>query len=569
MFGTQIEKLLARIIAVGSGFTTIFIVSGSVTDPVNAPKLLSLGVVATASFGVVLASGVRKIFRESMLLWAVSALFLMIGLLSVLNSESPLSQGFFGSYGRNNGFLTYAFLCALLISCASLRKKESHHKIIFWLLISGVVNIIYCLWVILFGDFIGWNNPYGNILGTFGNPNFIGSFLGIFLASYFAFATKSDAPAWFRYSMFAVIPITAYEIYESNAIQGRVVGLTGMAVVGFLLLRARVKNIYVWTYSSLVIVAGVFALLGALQIGPLTSLIYKTSVSLRGQYWLAGWNTGERNPFFGVGMDSFGDWYRRARDEQALELPGINTVVNAAHNVPLDMFAFGGWPLFVTYLLIMCIGGLALLRTIIRTRNYDPILAVLTSAWVGYQLQSIISINQIGLAIWGWVLTGAAISYERITRVNESIANPKNPNEKAQQRSRNSDDNFLKAILVSSVSALVGLLLALPPFAADTKWRAAQLAQTVESLEQTMQISFFNPANSMKYVSNIISLNQAQLPELAHKYALEATRWNPESFELWRVLYFLENSTEAEKLEALANMKRLDPLNPDVSAPPK
>ena len=95
------------------------------------------------------------------------------------------------------------------------------------------------------------------------------------------------------------------------------------------------------------------------------------------------------------------------------------------------------------------------------------------------------------------------------------------------------------------------------------------MARTVESLEQTMQKSFFNPANSMKYMSNIISLNQAQLPDLAHKYALEATMWNPESFELWRVLYFLEKSSETEKLEALANMKRLDPLNPDVSAPPQ
>ncbi len=569
MLGTQNEKLLARIIAVGSGFTTIFIVSGSVTDPVNAPKLLSLGVAAAAAFGVVLASGVRRIFNDSKALWALTILFLLIGLFTVFNSQSPLSQGFFGSYGRNNGLLTYAFLSVLLLSGAALRKKESHHKIIVWLLISGIINIVYCLWVILFGDFIGWNNPYGNILGTLGNPNFIGSFLGIFLASYFAFAIKSDGPAWFRYSIFAVIPITAYEIYDSNAIQGRVVGLAGMAIVGFFLLRARVSNVYVWLYSLAVTVAGVFALLGALQVGPLTSLIYKTSVSLRGQYWLAGWNTGDRNPFLGAGMDSFGDWYRRSRDERALELPGINTVVNAAHNVPLDMFAFGGWPLFVTYVLIMSIGGIALLKVILRTRDYDPILSVLTAAWIGYQLQSIISINQIGLAIWGWVLTGAAVSYERVTRARELTPAPKAPNEKFQQRIGNSDNNFLRVIVVSSVSALVGLLMALPPFSADSKWRAAQLARTVESLEQTMQISFFNPANSMKYMSNIISLNQAQLPDLAHKYALEATKWNPESFELWRVLYFLEKSSEAERLEALENMKRLDPLNPDVSAPPK
>ena len=41
-------------------------------------------------------------------------------------------------------------------------------------------------------------------------------------------------------------------------------------------------------------------------------------------------------------MDTFGDWYRRMRDAHALELPGVNNVVNAAHNVPIDIFHLEG-----------------------------------------------------------------------------------------------------------------------------------------------------------------------------------------------------------------------------------
>jgi hypothetical protein len=81
-----------------------------------------------------------------------------------------------------------------------------------------------------------------------------------------------------------------------------------------------------------------------------------------------------------------------------------------------------------------------------------------------------------------------------------------------------------------------------------------------------MQATYFNPQNSMKYLTNIQTLEQSSLFELSHKYALEAVRWNPEAFELWKVLYLIRDSTAAEKVLALENMKRLDPLNPDVTS---
>lgn len=566
MLTSAIEKFLAQIVAVGSGLTTVFIVSGSVTDPVNATKLVTLGVVSAMAVSLLVLGGIANFCRISKTLWILSAFFLISGLASILMSASPITQGLYGSYGRNNGLIAYLFLVGLMLSTLAFTQRESFTKLIKWLIVAGLVNVIYCLWVILFGDFVGWNNPYGNILGTLGNPNFIGSFLGIFFGAYLGYGLSYTAPLWFKYSMIVVLPVTAFEIYDSSAIQGRVVGLSGVAIIGFFFLRSKFNSFVTATYCGLVVLAGVFGVLGALQIGPLTSFIYKTSVSLRGQYWLAGWNTGELNPFTGVGMDAFGDWYRRSRDAHALELPGVNTVVNAAHNVPLDMFAFGGWPLFVTYLFIMGSGGFALMRIILRTRNYDPVLTVLTTAWFGYQLQSIISINQIGLAIWGWVLTGAAIAYERVTR-NESAA-PSALVERVRTSNlkKNSESEQIKALIFSGAFGVIGLLIALPPFTADSQWRNAQVARTVEALEKSMKSGYFNPPNSMKYMTNIQTLEQSNLPDLAHKYALEAVKWNPEAFELWKVLYLVTNSTEQEKQLAVKNMKRLDPRNPEVTS---
>lgn len=560
MLNTASEKILSNVLALGAAFTTIFVISNSVTDPVNVPKLFSLGVTALAALGVVLTTSITSALKTSRVALAASLLFLAFGLTSVILSDAPISQGIYGSYGRNNGFLAYLFLVILLFATINLTRLDSFKKLINAFFFAGVINILYCLWVISFGDFIGWNNPYGNILGTLGNPNFIGAFLGMFIAAYFAYGISAQSSKRFKYSMFLVLPITAFEIVDSHAIQGRVVGAAGFAIVGFFYIRSKFKSSILGLYTLASTVAGIFALLGALQIGPLTSIIYKTSVSLRGQYWLAGWNTGQSHPFTGVGMDSFGDWYRRARDIHALTLPGVNTVVNASHNVPIDMFAFGGWPLFISYLAIMALGGLALFKTIKRTKHFDPILVCITTAWAGYQLQSIISINQIGLAIWGWILTGAAIAYERASRTESGKENDRkrNLNKDASQHS--------KAILFAATLGLVGLILALPPLVSDAKWRSAQVSRSVQNIEATMIPGYFNPQNSMKYLRNIESLEQSNLPELSHKYALEAIQWNPDSYDLWRILYFLRNSTDLEKSQAVENMKRLDPLNPDVTS---
>ena len=563
MRSTTSEKLIAKILAIGAAITTILIVSGSVTDPVNTPKFVALGITGLATLGVLVSSGTRDLAREFKPVLIVVILFIVSMLVAITSSESPMSQNFYGSYGRNNGFLAYLFLASIFVSALAIRNSANFELVIKALLFAGIINVFYCLWVILFGDFIGWSNPYGNILGTLGNPNFIGSFLGIFFTAYLAYALSTDASNILKWSLLAVLPITAFEIYDSNAIQGRVVAVLGVGILGFLLIRARFGRWATASYSVVCFVAGLFALLGALQIGPLTKYIYKTSVSLRGQYWLAGWNTGESHPITGVGMDSFGDWYRRSRDLHALELPGVNTIVNAAHNVPLDMFAFGGFPLFITYSIIMGMAGLAAVKLIIRTKAYDPILAVLVSAWLGYQVQSIISINQIGLAVWGWLLSGTLIAYERSTR-----AKTPEPIHLANQTKKKSQGQTVKPqlLFMGLLGGITGLLIALPPLTADAKWRSVQLVQTVTAVEDSMRRSYFNPTNSMKYQTNIQTLEQSNLFELSHKYALEAVKWNSESFELWKVLYLIRDSTAEEKSLALENMKRLDPLNPDVTS---
>ena len=536
----SLEPLTSKILSIGAALTTILVISGSVTDPVNAPKLVVIGVMGAAALAVAFSTGIKEFYRHNKLEIVFSLFFIFSMFASITFSKSPFSQNLFGSYGRNNGFITYLFLVAIFLAALSLKSLKEFTRIVWALLWAGVINIVYCLWVIIFGDFIGWSNPYGNILGTLGNPNFIGSFLGIFFSAYLAYMLKSSTSKLAKTSILLVLPVTFFEIFKSHAIQGRVVAALGVGIIGFLWVRSKFNMAITGAYLAAVMSTGFIALLGALQIGPLTQFIYKNSVSLRGQYWLAGWNTGESHPLTGVGMDSFGDWYRRSRDIHALELPGVNTVVNAAHNVPLDMFAFGGWPLFLSYLAIVILAGTAAVRVVIRNKKFDPIFAVFVTSWAGYQLQSIISINQIGLAIWGWLLSGILIAYEKAGR---NSLEPDTDRLKRVSRLKNSNVYSPSTVIIGTLSGILGLVIALPPFVSDTKLRSAQLARSVQAIEATMQPSFFNPQNAYKYINNIQVLEASNLFDLSHKYPLEADAWNCESFDVWNLLYLLKNST--------------------------
>jgi hypothetical protein len=569
MINQVAERTIARFLGIGSAFVAILVITGSVTDPVNVTKLFALGGVAAGAFAVLLAFGLSQLWATSKSLVVASCLLLVAGINAVINSEAPLVQNIYGVYGRNTALVTYLLLIFVILAASVLRTQSSFTIVIWGLLGAGIVNVFYCLWVIAFGDFIPWNNPYGNILGTFGNPNFIGAFLGLFAASLVAYTSKKGVRLELRIGSAFVFLITVYEIIDSNAIQGRVVVAAGLGIVGFYLVRSKFETALAQiVYLLVVAVGGVFALLGALQIGPLTKYIYKTSVSLRGEYWQAGWNMGSDHPLTGVGFDTYGDWYRSARDTQALVMPGPNTVTNAAHNVPFDVFAFGGWPLFIVYIAILLLSVIAIIKVTLRTRTYDGVFVTLTTAWVCYQLQSIISINQIGLAVWGWLFGGALIAYEIATRPTSENVNDDSTvskGSKSKVRKSKQSETIFSSTLIAGVGAVIGLLIASPPYSADAKWRSALASQNVQKVEEALVPGYLNPMNSYKYASAVQLFESSKLPDLALKYAKIAVEFNPNHYDSWRVLYFITGSTAEDKALALANMRRLDPNNPNVT----
>lgn len=564
MHSNESESLLAKLLLIGPALVTLLVFTSGVTDPVNVNKLLALGFLSFSAVAILTLKSYKFILAHHRILVLALLFFVMASVNSIIQSNSPLSQQFYGVYGRNNGFLLYLSLVLIFLAILAVNKQSSLKNLVYSLLLAGTVNIIYCGWVLAFGDFIGWANPYGNILGTLGNPNFIGAFLGMFASVLITLAIfKRTSPKILLVCCLFIV-VTCYEIIRSNAIQGRVLFVVGLVVNGFFFIRSRFNSqtpLIIFSFTS--VIAGILGVLGALQIGPLARIVYKESVTFRGEYWNAGLNMGTSNLFSGVGFDSYGDWYRLSRRATALVRPGPETVSNTAHNVVIDIFAFGGLPLLISYLAILGIVFSSIVRHTLRKREFDFVFVSLVGAWICFQLQSLISINQIGLAVWGWVLGAGIVSYERFEKVSFKADLPKSKpviSRKLQVFSPN---------LRAGVALIFAALIYAPPFAADVKWRNAQVSQDAAKLEAALAESYFNPSNSYKYLQSVGAFEESNLNILAHKYAIEAVNFNPNNYESWRLFTLIKGTTPEELQIALARMKELDPKNPRIIAETK
>ena len=561
MLNGVIEKTLVKVLAAGSALITVFIVVGPVADPVNISKFLATG---TLSFGVaalLIRGSFKSLWSENRVFFAAIALFAALSFISTLTSNVPFVQNFYGEAGRITGFLTYFFLSIFALGSASLSNSEGFKKILFGFFIAGIINLSYGLWAWQVGDFVAWNNIYGNLLGTFGNPNFMGAFLGMFGTAILAFVAGPGTSWKIRLAAGLLWVLTFLEIIQTSAVQGLVLITGGVALVGFYLLRSMTKNFKLpAVYLIALSFVGVVAVAGALQKGPLAAYIYKRSVSLRGNYWQTAVNMGMDHPFTGVGMDAYGTYFREYRTlSAATDMPGPDTISNAAHNVVLDFFAYGGFPLLISYLLVIGLAGRAIFNVTKRTKSYDPIFVALATIWICYQVQSIISINQLGLAIWGWMLSGLMVAYERTTRVTSVDSVIFSANKKPAKKKP--AEPVVAAGLIASAGMAIGLFVSLPPFTADYKYLHAINGGDLGKLESSLEQNYFNPLNIYKLVNAVDILERSDLSDKAIIYARKAVEFSPLEYDAWKTLYRATKSTLDEKAQAKQKMIELDPLN--------
>jgi O-antigen ligase len=560
---TQVESsALGRVIGWTALVATLAITPWASYDPINVPKLAVIALGGFVTLAALLANGKGLFDYRHRTVQVLVGLFVLDLIAVLLIAGTNPYQEFFGTNGRATGFVAYVALAALLLGAAVVASSQFINSFSRTLLIAGGLSIGYGFLQAVGADPIKWVNQYSPVIGFLGNPNFQSSFVGFSGVLAFAFILTQGLKLSLRLMYVAYLALSVFVIIETDSQQGILVLAGGISIVGMIWIsRSEFK---VATIPALVLsgIGAVFVALGSLNNGPLASLLYKDSVTYRGDYWRAGWKMTIENPLFGVGLDSYGDWYRRARTLEATLRRGPEVTSNAAHNVLLDFSSNGGFPLVLIYLALMVLVAISAIKLLKRSNGFNPAVAGLIAVWVAYQAQSIISLNQLGLAVWGWIISGLIIGYELNTRADEKIQEIKTSVGKGRNVKRAVEEKVSAKTLVSMVAgAVIGLLVGMPPLVASSQFKTAYQSNDAVKVEEAAALW---PQEALRYGQVALVLQANKLDVQAQRVVDAALLKFPDEFGLWSLAAKLNTATPEQIAEATAQMKRLDPNNPDV-----
>lgn len=549
MFREAVQNRINWLIGASVLLVTIVVTPASTLDPINVPKLWVLSAL-TFGIGATLLSQFKSLFDRAnwQFIIPARAVFAFM-LLALAVSSTSIAQQIFGVYGRNTGLLTYFCFGTIFIAAAIATSKKSVKPFLIGLIGAFGVNALYGLLQATGNDPQKWSNPYAPVIGTLGNPNFAAAFLGMGVALSLSYLLARSVTIKFKIFSAIYIAIALYDILKSDAQQGFIVSVLSVGLIVYFLVKYQFKNsILRIGYLAIGGFVSLLGILGTLQIGPLSKVLYKASVTYRGDYWHAGIEMFKNHPWFGVGLDSFGDYYRANRTLEATLRRGPSTVSNAAHNVFIDIAATAGIFALIAYLAVIFLGFRAAWRISKRSTSFDPFFVSIFVMWVGYLVQSVISINNIALGIWGWVLPGVLIAIDRWH--HELPA-------KKEKIKANSDFSGMAMIAGLVVGGVIGYL----PFNADANFRHAIELGDANKI-YAAATKWPTDSSRLNYATQIFDQNKLQ--DKAVSLARESVKISPRNFDGWIYLYNSQATTGNEKREILDRLIALDPHNPDL-----
>lgn len=551
------SRLLGTYVLMAVSAVTLLVTPFNSLDPVSIPKLSLLIFVGFISIGLVsrtLYSTDKRKYRTAALLVFV---FIAHMTLVLLVDNRNFALKFYGTSGRNTGYIAYVSLAFILLASVIAANRELTGKFVKVLCTMGFLVAGYGIAQSLGHNFYSFNYEYASkVFSTFGNANFHSAFMGIVAATALTLAVFSSLKLYLRLALLTLVILAIYNVSISSQ-QGYLNFIAGSFAALVIYLFQKKYTALGWATLIAFGLGVISVLLGILDKGPLAEAIYKSSLQARGFYWRGALNIITHHPFFGVGMDGFGDWYRRSRSLEVAQFnPGI--VANTAHNIPLDIGSSGGFPLLLLYLAIIGLAFISILRVVKRQSEFDVYFAAMVAAWVAYQAQSLISINQLGLGVWGWSLTGLLIGYEINTRDDNQIVKVKITGSTKFV----SEKVSAGVLVITFVTSGIGLAIALPPYIAANKFYQALQSGDANIIQPA---AFLHPydLNRFLYVAQILHANK--LEAQAIQVLREASKIYPDSFDIWSQWASLQEATQADIAHAKSEMKRLDPYNPDLN----
>lgn len=537
-------------------------------DPFNTPKLVLLLITAGWLFGHVINHYMKQKIKINSLefyLLAMCTVFILFQFISLLNTDVFIT-GLIGETQRRNGFLSYFALIVILLFTSIKFNYFYSYRLIKVSILIGLILSSYGLLQISGRDFVKWNNPYNSMISTLGNPNFASALLAVLtIVSTLIFFIKAIQKIYKVIAVF-VIFASVISIFKSNSRQGLIVIVIGLlfylSIYSYFNFH-RIRTLVILTVSSS------FGLLiaGMLQVGPLASYLYKGSVSVRGYYWKAAYEMFQAKPLTGVGLDSYGSYFKQFREVGYPLNYGFEITSSNAHNVYLQLFSTAGLFVGVSYLLILlCVFIAGILNVKGSNGDEQKISLLLLSAWIGFQAQSLISIDNIGISIWGWVLSGSIIGL-RIDSIRKNEFKAVTTSFSTKKSSIN-----LFQPIVSLIALAPILLISINLSNAESDMRVIRQYSTSDISDKNALVykyaqklinnKFVDPR--YKFQASLHMVDAGYISE-SYKQILVLNEKDPRNLDVLRWLAEYNKSVANYKSEILyrSNISLLDPWNAD------
>ncbi len=512
-------------------------------DPFNVTRLMVISCFGVSAIALILRNTEFKKKSQFIPPRVILYSFIFWMVISWLIVDGNKTLSLFGMTGRNTGMLAYASLASLTLLGSYYSSAIYLEKSVFGLVLVSTLAGLYGILQYWNLDFASWNNPYNRVFSFFGNPNFHSAFMAMSLSALVALQVKSGFSRKIRVLLVGISLLMILNITMSESQQGFFAFGFAAFFMGLCWLVINKKSRFMKTsYTAAGTAAIVLIGLDLLQKLPWKSIFYTRSISERGVTWRAGWNMMLDHPIFGIGMDQYRDNFRFYKEKSEFSESFVNSNSSSSHNVLLDIGAGGGIVLASIYVGLIAITMFSIYRVVKRSNNWNPYFMAISATWVSYQIQSMISINQLGLAVWGWVFCGLIIGYEFNTRGHQT----------------NSSQKPLKrySAIAALTGGLVGLVLSVQPVINNYQYFQSLKTGNVSEIEKSLERW---PKNDVYMILMVQRYEQSNLYDYAYKIAKTAVEFNPRYFEGWEALSRSPMASEAEKKFANARLLELSP----------
>jgi len=266
----------------------------------------------------------------------------------------------------------------------------------------------------------------------------------------------------------------------------------------------------------------------------------------------------------GIGVDSYGDYYEQYRDMTAVTRTGPQRVTNTAHNIFLDVSSGAGIFAGIAFFLIFA-STLYVIFKMLRSNAFSTTNLAISGMFICFTVFCLMSINQIGVGIWGFILIG--LLQGSAARIN---LNTKNPN----QRNTHSDSKRVlnipteqnwnpKTRIASTILGVLIFLVALIPNVTDARMLNAVKRQDSQSMLEAVSSLAATTFHKNKLQAYLVDTGRI---DEAYDFALQEYAFNPRNEISLRIIASYDKASRNLRIRVLNLLIERDPNNLDFKS---